>query len=965
MSVLRRGYVPVEPDTSKFDDKLKEQFDKSQPGTRAGKQLGGQLNRALKRVNLDPIDIKADPKQALAKIGLTEARLRGISDRAATIEIKIAAEKALTQLGRFRKEIGSLSGEAEEAANAFGGQLNKALRELDLKPIDIDADVTTAKARIKEVEKQLADLAREAPTVEVRAQTQQAIGELNRFKKQLGDVAGGGGDDAARGFVAKFVGRFGPLMASAPLSPPIAAAAAVAAPFVAGALSAAVIGGAGAGGVVGGLLLVKDDPRVEAAGKALGEKLLGSLKRDAQPFVEPVLLAASKIENRFDAMSGRLQRIFGDSSKFLGPLTDGALDAVDSIVRGTEDLVSHAGPAVEGFADSLRILGDAAGRTFTVISGGSDDAAKSLKVLSYVMAGSLVGSGYLIRGLTEAGGAVIDFTGNKVEAWKKGLGLAGDATEEATKKQQQMTAVGPAVAAALDAVSRATEGAAESTTSLVATQELVTQKQAAVTAAQDGYKRSLDALGPSAGAAAMQVDGLRKATAALFGAQIQAVDANEAYETTWDNLSSTVKANSGEIAKNKSNLDIHTAAGRSNRDALEDVLGKTNDLYFAEIATGGSIAAATKKHEDRIAKIKEEAKRLHLNSDETKTLIATYGKIPPAKTTDLVLDGVRSVIKSLQDLYIYQRSLATGRSIASIETEMRKGSDSGPAKRHGGYATGGYTGDGGKYEPAGVVHRGEWVLPKESTKRIQLDHPGLLAELTATGQLPGYAGGGTVAPVDTSRQWKFPTDVSGTRIPSRAEVASKVPFAFGNWPSSPSAQRGDSGVWRSVLALARSSGLPVNFGNGYRAGDPLWHGSGRADDLMGYNQDDLAEFFLQRQGRVLEMIHRTDKRDYAYTRGKNKGSFNESLMNAHRNHLHIAMDDGGMRMLQPGLNVIPNGTGRPEPIAGPAAMAAMGGNTYNVTVYVPPTAHPAEAGRQFILAIQEYERGNGNRWRKS
>lgn len=33
-----------------------------------------------------------------------------------------------------------------------------------------------------------------------------------------------------------------------------------------------------------------------------------------------------------------------------------------------------------------------------------------------------------------------------------------------------------------------------------------------------------------------------------------------------------------------------------------------------------------------------------------------------------------------------------------------------------GYATGGYTGDGGKYEPAGVVHRGEFVVRKEVTR---------------------------------------------------------------------------------------------------------------------------------------------------------------------------------------------------------------------------------------------------------
>jgi hypothetical protein len=37
----------------------------------------------------------------------------------------------------------------------------------------------------------------------------------------------------------------------------------------------------------------------------------------------------------------------------------------------------------------------------------------------------------------------------------------------------------------------------------------------------------------------------------------------------------------------------------------------------------------------------------------------------------------------------------------------------------GSFAKGGYTGDGGKYEPAGVVHRGEFVIDKEKTKRFR------------------------------------------------------------------------------------------------------------------------------------------------------------------------------------------------------------------------------------------------------
>lgn len=67
-----------------------------------------------------------------------------------------------------------------------------------------------------------------------------------------------------------------------------------------------------------------------------------------------------------------------------------------------------------------------------------------------------------------------------------------------------------------------------------------------------------------------------------------------------------------------------------------------------------------------------------------------------------------------------------------------------------GFSEGGYTGHGGKYEPAGIVHRGEYVIPKNAVQRIGT---GAL-DAIATGRLPGYATGGfarasSYAPVTT------------------------------------------------------------------------------------------------------------------------------------------------------------------------------------------------------------------------
>jgi TP901 family phage tail tape measure protein len=59
------------------------------------------------------------------------------------------------------------------------------------------------------------------------------------------------------------------------------------------------------------------------------------------------------------------------------------------------------------------------------------------------------------------------------------------------------------------------------------------------------------------------------------------------------------------------------------------------------------------------------------------------------------------------------------------------------------YATGGYTGSGGKYEPAGVVHRGEVVMEQEVVRREGLAR--LMALRAGRAKIvPGYADGGYV-----------------------------------------------------------------------------------------------------------------------------------------------------------------------------------------------------------------------------
>jgi hypothetical protein len=254
------------------------------------------------------------------------------------------------------------------------------------------------------------------------------------------------------------------------------------------------------------------------------------------------------------------------------------------------------------------------------------------------------------------------------------------------------------------------------------------------------------------------------------------------------------------------------------------------------------------------------------------------------------------------------------------------------------------------------------VIKKDSRRKIEQQAPGMLEEMNATGQAPGYANGGRVT------SWPYRTNATGTKIPTQAQVASVVMGDFGNWPSSPSAQRGDSGVWRKIVALVKASGIPFNFGNGYRPGDPLWHGSGRAVDFMGFNQNRLADFFMAREHQVLELIHRTNSRDYGVTRGHYNAMPHQWPL--HRNHLHIAMKNGGT-INEPVMGVGASGKTysfgenfQPERVTpnwqptgstgGPGVSTVI-----NLTVSLPIGVNPGEAGRQLAQMFTTYLNSGG------
>lgn len=389
--------------------------------------------------------------------------------------------------------------------------------------------------------------------------------------------------------------------------------------------------------------------------------------------------------------------------------------------------------------------------------------------------------------------------------------------------------------------------------------------------AATGAAGDLKGVGTAAGMTADEIKDLNKAFDSLFGRYMSADKAAIAYRAA-------VADTNKELSTGTRTLKEATGAGDKHRLAVLAEIDAIKDVRTANLNNGSSIESADKKYQAQLGTLQKHLTALGYDKTAVGELINKYKAIPARVDTQVTVTNLPAVKNQLSGLLIMQAALKKGVPASAIAATNKNVAQ--------GFAGGGWTGPGSKYEPAGIVHADEHVIQKDSRQSLEKANPGGLDYMNQTGRWPGYDGGGRVA-------WPFPTTAAMTRIPSKAEASAAVMPSFGAWPSSPSAQRGDSGVWRSIVALIKGTGpLSGSFGNAYRPGDPLWHGSGRAVDWMGFNQDALASFLAAR--RPLELIHRSNTRDYAYTRGVNKGSFNNALMQAHRNHVHIAMQHGGV-----------------------------------------------------------------------
>ncbi|KYP85833.1 hypothetical protein WB66_05320 [bacteria symbiont BFo1 of Frankliniella occidentalis] len=211
-----------------------------------------------------------------------------------------------------------------------------------------------------------------------------------------------------------------------------------------------------------------------------------------------------------------------------------------------------------------------------------------------------------------------------------------------------------------------------------------------------------------------------------------------------------------ELARSQLRSGWQNAGGSLSDDGYQSELKAAEDYYAAEDALRSNWLAGAKKgwaeYQDSATNVYSSVSQIAqagLNGlADALTSMVTTGKASIKDFGTSMLKMIVEVINRLLIAYAVQQALgwiSAGASASSTAASSNNAFSSGAYNNlslayNGGYIpeydSGGYTGDGGKYEPKGIVHGGEFVFTKEATRRIGVSN--------LYGMMRGYAEGGVV-----------------------------------------------------------------------------------------------------------------------------------------------------------------------------------------------------------------------------
>jgi len=426
------------------------------------------------------------------------------------------------------------------------------------------------------------------------------------------------GDQGGKGFFARFgeqvSGGFDSLSGTAPtgLIQWVAAAGVVAAPALLAAINGALLAGVGSIGIGAGIAAQARDPQIQAAYKALGHDIMADLTVATSDFKMPLLRLAQDFRADWQSVLPGLKSDWDALAPSVERFGEGVAGLATHTMPGFNAAIQASVPIINMIGDELPHIGDALSSFFQSIAAGGEGGKKALQDLIFVIEATITWTGKMI----EIGGKAFD--------WLDKLQL-----------------LGPLVIL-MDHASESTGRA---------------QKSLADYNAEGN--RAHQALAGMAGEVALTTEQFGQQVAAIdrvLGATLGLDRANLGTAESLSRITAAVKDNGHE-------LDINTAKGQANREAILGSVQANIAQYDAMIRSGAGADEAAAAYDQNTAALDKQLHKAGFTQGAIDGLIGKYRSVPANVDTDIAMHGLQAAIQGLDDTLRRLNGLPTRRDI--------------------------------------------------------------------------------------------------------------------------------------------------------------------------------------------------------------------------------------------------------------------------------------------------------------
>ena len=341
-----------------------------------------------------------------------------------------------TDVGGARVEI---VGDVARFARRAERELNKALRDLKLRPVRIDLDLDHARDQVRfladDIQEAITDIDfsdmsdRAAEAVRdiedefgdidftrMRNEARAAVRDLGDSFKREGRRSGDGftselisaGVRAAKLFAGSLTSGLSllpslikPTLITA-LVASFAGALAVAGPILGGLLASAILLGVAGVGIGLAAVLLKEEPAVVNAAKRFVDRITGTFRNAARPMIAPLVEALDIFGDTAERIGPRVRAMFASFAPAVAPFARAIAGLVENAIPGFEELVRASAPFLTGIAPAIERLGFAFDKFFASIAAAGPSATIFFNDFIDALGDFIVWLGRAIRWLSDA-----------------------------------------------------------------------------------------------------------------------------------------------------------------------------------------------------------------------------------------------------------------------------------------------------------------------------------------------------------------------------------------------------------------------------------------------------------------------------------------------------------------------------------------------------------------------------------